>query len=287
MTVVPEACLTALMSSRLMSAKRDGPVPGDGAVERRARRGERRGHRGPLAGAADGLREQLDGRREQPRPRERLGQVVHARPAEQLELDAGPAELPVAAHRQRRRRPARGCTGGEIRLDPETPSTVAWCIFENTAILSSVVALDHPHLPQRAGAVERQAGEVPGQLDQLVVPAGLRQREPVHVPVDVEVLVLDPDRVVELERDLAQLARERGHVVHPGVDLVAEGVERVRLRHRARIQHDQPAHVHELLGGLQVQEARIEPRQAVHRHILGTGRTCSRIQRARHRGSDG
>ena len=165
----------------------------------------------------------------------------------------------------------------EIRLAPETPSTVAWCIFWKTAIRSrpsssrSIVALDHPHLPQRAGAVERQAGEVAGQVGELGVPARRRQRQPVHVPLDVELVVADPDRVVEPERDPAQLAREVRYVADPAFDAVAHRGERVRLRHRGRVEHDQPAHVHELRRRLEVEEARVEPRQPVHLSLPSTG----------------
>ena len=89
---------------------------------------------------------------------------------------------------------------------------------DQVATVVAVVALDHPHLPQRAGAVERETGEVAGQLGELGVPARRRQCQPVHVPLDVELGVPHPDRVVEPQRHPAQLAREVRDVADPGLD---------------------------------------------------------------------
>ena len=121
----------------------------------------------------------------------------------------------------------------ESRLEPDTPSTVAWCIFMKTTTLSVVVPLDHPHLPQRPRPVQRQAGEVAGELGELGGAARRRQREPVDVAVDVEVPVVHPDRVVEPERHLAQPPGELGDVADPAVDLRAERLEGVAVRHGA------------------------------------------------------
>ena len=77
--------------------------------------------------------------------------------------------------------------------------------------------------------------------------------------LDVEVLVLDPDRVVEAERHPAQLAGELRDVADVLVDAGLQRLERVAARHRRGVEHDHAAHVHELRGGLQVQEARVEP----------------------------
>ena len=47
----------------------------------------------------------------------------------------------------------------EIRLDPDTPSTVAWCIFENTAILSpsypSITHISHSGRDRSSGSPAR------------------------------------------------------------------------------------------------------------------------------------
>jgi len=103
----------------------------------------------------------------------------------------------------------------------------------------------------------------------------------VHVPVDVEVAVLHPDRVVDAHRHAAQLAGELRDVADPALELVAEGREGVALRHRARVEHDHAADVHQLRRRLQVQEARIEPRQPFHvspsPHLLPRVRKVERV----------
>ena len=92
--------------------ERDRAVAGDGAVERRARRGERRRHRRPLAGPADRADHALDRRREQPEGAERPG---HERDdARGRAARRGPARAarPSSPPRRRAARtPAPGCRG--------------------------------------------------------------------------------------------------------------------------------------------------------------------------------
>ena len=232
-------------------------MPGDRAVEGGAGRGERRRHRRPLAGAADRLGEQLDRRGHQSGRRQRPGEGADHGPAEQLELTRVAAERALATESQRR---LVGLEGAQVRDQVGARDAVDGGVVHlgEHGDLVVVVPLDHPHLPQRAGAVERLSGEVAAELDELGVPTGLRQGQTVDVPVDVEVLVLDPDRVVQLERHLAQLAGELGDVADPAVDQLLELPEGVAVRHRARVQHDDAAHVQQLLGRLQVEEARVE-----------------------------
>ena len=67
------------------------------------------------------------------------------------------------------------------------PSTVAWCILENTAIRPSaspsMTHISHSGRDRSSG----MPGEVAGHLGELVGAAGRGQGEPVDVPVDVEV----------------------------------------------------------------------------------------------------
>ena len=109
-----------------------------------------------------------------------------------------------------------------------------------------------------------ERGEMRAEVHQLAVAARARHGQPVHVALDVELLVPHPHRVVEAQRDTADLAREGGHVVHAAVDVRHQVVEGVRLRHRARVEDHHRAHVHELRRRLEVEEARVEPRQPVH-----------------------
>ena len=94
----------------------------------------------------------------------------------------------------------------------------AWWILLTTAKLplghavDVVQALDDVHLPQRPVEVER-AGDQPGDLDAQLPPvAGLGQGDVADVELEVEVRVLDPVRMVEVERHADQPLTE-----HPGL----------------------------------------------------------------------
>src|SRR3954468_3226220 len=86
-------------------------------------------------------------------------------------------------------------------------------------------SLDDPHLPQRPGAVERHSGAMPAELGQLRVLAGRWQRDAVELAVDVEVLVVDPHRVVDAEWHQTQLLAELRNGHDATLDLVTEGAE--------------------------------------------------------------
>ncbi len=147
--------------------------------------------------------------------------------------------------------------------------------------LARLEALDHHELPQRTRPVQRDAGHVAAQVGQLALTAGRGQRHPVHVPVDVEVVVVDPDRVVDAERHLLELAVEHRHAVDPPLELVLELAEVVAARDRRGVEHDHAADVQQLRRALQVEEARVESTEAVHganpRRDLGTRSSFRRV----------
>ena len=127
-------------------------------------------------------------------------------------------------------------------------------------------ALDDPQLPQGTGAVQRGAGDLPGHLAQLAAAAGGGAADAADVEVQVEVRVLDPERVRQVERHLAEPAGERRHQVEPASDELLEVLERVAAGDGAGVQHHRHGHVHVVGGVLQVQEGRIEPGQTFHSH---------------------
>ena len=245
------------------------------AVEGRPGRREGRGHRRTLAGPADGLGDQLGGRREQPERVERAGPHAHQAAAEQLSGARVAAVLPLLAECERLR---VGLERAQVRDQVGAGHPVDGRVvhLREADDLVVVVPLDDPHLPQRPGPVQRQRGEVRGQGGELAVAAGLREGQPVHVALDVELLVPDPDRVVEAERHPTQLAGERRDVLDPSVDLRLHQLEGVRRRHGARVEHDQAAHVHQLGGRLEVEEAGVQAGESVHGVIVGrSAGTCS------------
>ena len=141
-------------------------------------------------------------------------------------------------------------------------------------------ALDHPQLPQRAGAVERGAGDLAGHLAQLAAAAGAGAADAADVEVEVEVGVLDPDRVGQVERHLHQPAAERRHQVEPAADELLDVLERVAAGHRRRVEHHRHGHVHVVGRVLQVQEGGVEPGQSFHvrslRSVVGESASSRR-----------
>jgi hypothetical protein len=75
---------------------------------------------------------------------------------------------------------------------------------------------------------------------------------------DIEVGVLDPHRVVQIERHPQQPPSKRRQQVDPARDEVLHPLERVTARHLVGIEHDHDRHVHVHPRGLEVQEARVE-----------------------------
>ena len=101
-------------------------------------------------------------------------------------------------------------------------------------------------------------------LGQLALTTGRRHGHPVHMALHVEVLVALPHREVQPQGHPAQLAREGRDLLSPLAELILEPVERVATGHSRGIEQDEATHVHQLLGRLQVEEARVEPTEPVH-----------------------
>jgi len=129
-------------------------------------------------------------------------------------------------------------------------------------------AFDHPHLPQRPGAVEGNARDVAAQLGQFVAAAGGGECDAMAVPVDVEVGVLDPHGVVEVELRVLQLAPERGNRFGARAELRLELGERVATRNRRHVENDDSADVEELRRRFEVEEGRVETAESLHGPIL-------------------
>jgi hypothetical protein len=97
-------------------------------------------------------------------------------------------------------------------------------------------ALDHPHLPQWTGAVQRQRSDVSADLGQLSAPARWRQADPVQMPVHVKVVVVHPHRMVQIEGAVGQLLAELRHCLDAQRQFVADTVKGVTARHRRRVE---------------------------------------------------
>ena len=147
--------------------------------------------------------------------------------------------------------PDRGRVGGRIGLEVEqllrdagAGDAVHEAVVElrDQRHLAADDAVDVPHLPQRPAPIELVAHEHAEEVADLPPPARRRDRDAAEVLVDVEVLVLDPHRPVEVERDLLELPAE---LRHPGQSLQERApdlVEPEAIRFR-RIDQREPADV--------------------------------------------
>jgi hypothetical protein len=102
-------------------------------------------------------------------------------------------------------------------------------------------ALDDREVPQRAGAIQAPGELLAYELAQLMRPARRRQRGAAHMPAEVELLVVDPDRIrhpgcgrlqaLAIARDEVQALPDA--LEHPGV-----------LEPSSRLEHEHAADAH-------------------------------------------
>jgi len=118
----------------------------------------------------------------------------------------------------------------------------------------AVEPLDDVDLPQRTCQVERPRMDA-RRLDAELAPvAGSGQRDVAHVVLEVEVLVVDPVRIVEVERHAPQLAPQRRLLGDAALDALEDALEAQRAAgHRALV-----VDVHERDVGVRVQRVRIQ-----------------------------
>ena len=124
--------------------------------------------------------------------------------------------------------------------------------------------LEDPHLPQGAGAVERAAAEGAAHLEHGAFVARFIDVDAADVGGDVEVVLLDPGGVAQVERGVVDLAPQLGEFLDPAAEFGAESVEGVLDLEAGHIDEQDRPHDEGLLGGLEVQQARVEPGHPFH-----------------------
>ena len=160
-----------------------------------------------------------------------------ARPA------ASPASRP-AARRAGRRRRCRPTGSGASSTGRRTVALEAG---------------DQPHLPERTCPAQRLREDASDELQERVL-GRLGERDVLQVRVQVEVLVVDPRRTVGAERHRPEALPEPRDERQPALEHRAQLVVR---RRRALVDRE-GRDVHGRARSLEVQEARVERREAVH-----------------------
>jgi hypothetical protein len=131
--------------------------------------------------------------------------------------------------------------------------------------LAVVEPLDHIGFPERPAAVEQARMQPRDIFLELLEGSRARQDHMANVVVEVDVLVVDPDRIGQVEGHQRELALEhrremdaRGHVTLHVLVVVAV----VAL---GQIEDLQAAHMHRHLGRFEMQERSVHSAQVIHR----------------------
>ena len=286
--------------------ERDGAVGSDRVVERRAGRRERHGAvlRAVIEDVADQRRGGSDRASQQRHHAAGTPQLRHRRIGQQLDLVGHALGLELGLGRRLgvgRQVVQRGHQVGAagtvdrrvVHLDHQTDAVV-------------LEPLDDPGLPQRLAAIERHRGDLGGDLCQLSSSTRRRAGDPTHVTVELEVGILDPDRVVELERHFDEPSAERRHDLQPVRHVLLEPVERVAVAHRGHVVDADERDLHVARSGLEVEERGVHARQPFHsalpwspvlpapghssrsdRDVMPTGTSSSERQTGCRRGAGG
>ena len=143
--------------------------------------------------------------------------------------------------------------------------------------------LDEVHLPQRPAAVQRRAGDLADGVVEFPATTGGGQRPRPDVIAEVDLAVLPPHRVVELERDVDEFVAQRVQLIEPAVDDLPEFVDPERApAHVQQFDDRDLERVHVHVRRLAVQQKRVPARQSLHddgwitaNHLPHTGNTTS------------
>ena len=246
-----------------------------GSVEARARRpGLRRGAAGTpqLAGGASHARHDPSHHASEVRgPRE----VVRRRSRQQLGRGRHALGRPRFCGLRRRTRIRHLILDRGDELDTSHAVDCRVVHLENDAeaplrdTFDAVEPFDHVHLPQRTREIER-ARVQPRRLDAELPPVPrLRQRDVAHVVLEVELSVLDPVRMVEIERHAHQSSSEHVRQVQPLLDVLEDPLEGdLALRSRRLVVDQDARHVRRRVGRLAVHERGVESAQLLHGDLL-------------------
>lgn len=132
--------------------------------------------------------------------------------------------------------------------------------------------LNEVHLPQRVVAVQRGAGDFSDRLVEFApTPRGAQPPRP-DVVVEIDLAVLPPHRVMELQRDINQLIAQWLKLMQPASDHLAKRVDTEFLSVRIQFDHGDLECVYVHIRGLAVKQYRVPAAEPFHRSPLLIGR---------------
>lgn len=95
--------------------------------------------------------------------------------------------------------------------------------------------------------------------------AGPRKDDAAHVMVEIDTLVLDPDRARELDRQSREPAPEDRREMEPAPDVAPRAGQEIDAAARRRLVEMDRADVHRRLGRFEIEERRVEAGKRLHR----------------------
>ena len=108
---------------------------------------------------------------------------------------------------------------------------------------------------------------MPAQLRQSVAITWARQPEPMDMLVDVEFLIVGPNRVIDVERHVLEASAEDIYVTGDLAKSMLEIFEVIALGHRLGVDQQQGTDMHQLFVGLQIQETGVKSTEPLHQAI--------------------
>ena len=94
---------------------------------------------------------------------------------------------------------------------------------------AALETLDHVVLPERSGAIEQDHVQSRNQGLELLARSRLWQGDVAEMIVEIEIVVVDPDRMIELNRRQGQLALKERNEMKPALEMVTEHRENIGI----------------------------------------------------------
>ena len=235
--------------------ERDTSLRGDRRAPRRARRRQRHGadRTCGVAPVADDVRDALHRA-----PHERHGACRAPQPrSERTEdhLDIGGHGLGWGGHDLGsgwRRRFEVVQLGHDLRAGGPIDRSVVDLGDEADAVM--LQALDDPDLPERFGPVEWHRRDLGCDRREFASPTWLGGGDAADVIVGIKIGILDPHRMVQLERNFDEASGEGRNRMEPPDDVIAKCFERVAVGHGGGVVDPGHADVHVSTRRLQVKK---------------------------------
>ena len=130
--------------------------------------------------------------------------------------------------------------------------------------LSVLEAFDDVHLPQRATAIEQRGVQPCDQRLKLLHSPGAAQRDAAHMVIEVDIVVLDPNRLGKFKRHLRQLAMQHRSEVQALAEHRLDILVVVALITLGKLEKHQAADMHRRFRRFEMQKRGVNAAELIH-----------------------